>query len=231
MTMSINRPTYDNSGGTGHSLDEIAIQGGPSNGNIVELGWLVPSDMNPDADPHIFVFHWVNSAPSCYNGCGWQQWSNTYFPGQNIGPMLGREVYIGYVFWQGNWWGWFDDQWMGYFPGSLWNGEYIKNSLVQWFGEVASLNGIPPKTQMGDGVPPPSPSAAHMLTLCDVDAKAWVCWIRDQQNIAPPATAHYGTESGSVTRATAGPETKSYRARRSRFGPQQKQRPRQRLLE
>ena len=116
---------------------------------------------------------------------------------------------------------------MGYFPGSLWNGEYTKNSLVQWFGEVASLNGIPPKTQMGDGIFPPSPSAAHMFTLCDVDAKAWVCWIRDQQNIAPPATAYYGINRKnrvSVTRATAGPETKSYRARRSRFGPRTKSR-------
>ena len=88
MTMSINRPTYDNSGGAGHSLDEIAIQGGSGNGNIVELGWLVSSDMNPDADPHIFVFHWVNDAKSCYNGCGWKQYSNTYFPGQNIRPIL-----------------------------------------------------------------------------------------------------------------------------------------------
>ena len=189
MTMSVKRPGYDNSGGPGHTLDEIAVQ--DSNGNILELGWLVSSDMNSDADPHIFVFHWVGGAPSCYNGCGWQQWSNVYFPGQNINKILNRDVYIGYVFWQENWWAWFDDQWMGYFPGSLWKGRYSKNALIQWFGEVASLNGIPPKTQMGDGIFPPPASAADNFTLCDVDAKAWVCWIRDQQSVSAPTNANY----------------------------------------
>ena len=47
---------------------------------------------------------------------GWQQYSNTYYPGQNIGSLVGREIYIGYVFWKGNWWASFDNQWIGYFP-------------------------------------------------------------------------------------------------------------------
>jgi hypothetical protein len=191
MTMAVKRPSYDNSGGPGHSLDEIAVQGGTGNGNIVEVGWLVSSDMNGDLDPHIFVFHWVDGAPSCYNTCDWHQWSNVYYPSQNINQIINRDVYIGYVFWQDNWWAWFDDQWMGYFPGSLWNGEYKRNALIQWFGEVASLNGIPPKTQMGDGIFPPPNSAAADFTLCDVDAKAWVCWVRDKQNVAPPTNAKY----------------------------------------
>jgi hypothetical protein len=45
------------------------------------------------------VFHWKNWQGTCYNGCGWQQYSNTYYPGQNIGSLVGREIYIGYVFW------------------------------------------------------------------------------------------------------------------------------------
>jgi hypothetical protein len=191
MTMSVKRPNYDNSGGAGHSLDEIAVQGGTGNGNIVELGWLVSSDMNGDADPHIFVFHWVDGTPSCYNGCGWQQWSSIYFPGQNISKILDRDVYAGYVFWQNNWWAWFDDQWLGYFPGSLWSSGYSRNAIIQWFGEIASLNGIPPKTQMGDGIFPPPPLAANNFTLCDVDANVWACWIRDQQNVALPTNANY----------------------------------------
>jgi Neprosin len=191
MTMSIDRPAYDNSGGSGHALDEIAVQGGPNNGNIVELGWLVSSDQNGDSDPHIFVFHWKNWNQTCYNGCGWQQYSNTYFPGQNIKALLGREVYIGYVFYRGNWWAWFDNQWLGYFPGTEWNNSYTKSALLQWFGEVASQNGVPPKTQMGDGVLPPSSKAAHMFTLCDVDAKAWICWYRDQQSLTATVPKYY----------------------------------------
>lgn len=191
MTMSVDRPAYDNSGGPGHSLNEIAVQGGAGNGNIVELGWLVSSDQNGDDDPHIFVFHWKNWNGTCYNGCGWQQYSSTYYPGQNIKALVGREPYIGYVFYKGNWWAWFDDQWLGYFPGGEWNNTYTKSALLQWFGEVASQNGIPPKTQMGDGVFNPTAKAARMFTLCDVDAKAWVCWIRDQQSVSATVPKYY----------------------------------------
>ena len=191
MTTSVNRPAYSNSGGAGHTLDEIAVQGGASNGNIVELGWLVSSDQYTDDDPHIFVFHWKNWNETCYDGCGWQQYSNTYFPGQNINALNGREVYIGYVFYRGNWWAWFDNQWLGYFPGTEWNNSYTKAALLQWFGEVASQNGVPPKTQMGDGVLPPAASAAHMFTLCDVDAKAWVCWYRDRQSLVATVPHYY----------------------------------------
>lgn len=191
MTMSVNQPAYNNSGGAGHSLDEIAVQGGSGNGNIVELGWLVSSEQEGDSDPHIFVFHWKNWNGTCYDGCGWQQYSSTYYPGQSISGLVGREVYIGYVFYQGNWWAWFDNQWLGYFPGSEWDNGYTQSTLIQWFGEVASANGVPPKTQMGDGMLPPSPRAAHMTTLCDVDAKAWVCWYRDKQLLNATVPKYY----------------------------------------
>ena len=62
-------------------------------------------------DPHLFVFHWVNWAPSCYS-CGWQQWSSTYYPGMDLANLVGKPVYMGYVYYQGNWWGWFDGQWV-----------------------------------------------------------------------------------------------------------------------
>jgi hypothetical protein len=194
MTMSVNRPAYDNSGGEGHSLDEIAVQGGANNGNIVELGWWVSSEQNGDADSHIFVFHWKDGKQTCYNGCGWKQYSSTYFPGQNIKALIGREVYIGYVYYEGNWWAWFDDQWLGYFPGTEWDNSYTKSALLQWFGEVASANGVPPRTQMGDGVLPPAERAAHMFTLCDVDAKAWICWYRDQQALSVTVPKYYNIQ-------------------------------------
>jgi hypothetical protein len=191
MTTAIQRPQYVNTGGVGHSLNEIAVQGGVNNGDIVELGWLVSSEQYGDPDPHIFVFHWIGGVPQCYDGCNWQQYSGTYYPGQNVGALVGREVYNGYVFYEGNWWAWFDNQWIGYFPGSEWNGKFTKSALIQWFGEVASLNGIPPKTDMGIGTLPSSGSAAHMFTLCDVDARAWVCWYRDQQSLNRTVPAYY----------------------------------------
>jgi len=192
MAITVHRPGYTNNAGAGHTLVELSVQGGPSDGHIAEVGWIVSTDMHHDADPHIFVFHWINWNGTCYNGCGWQQVSNKYYPGQNISSLIGKEVYIGYVFYNGNWWAWFDDQWIGYFPGSLWQNSFTKSTLMQWFGEVATTNGAPKNIQMGDGLLPPPPTAARITTLCDVDAKSWICAIRDQQVLAPPtAPAFY----------------------------------------
>ncbi len=191
MTMSIERPAYVRGDAGGHTLDEIAIQGGEGNGNIVELGWNLSSDQYGDSDPHLFVFHWINWNPTCYDGCGWQQYSGTYFPGMNLSQLVGRQVYVGYVFYQGNWWAWFDNQWLGYFPGTEWGGNYTRSELIQWFGEVSSSNGVPPRTDMGNGRFPADPAAATNFTLCDVDAAAWVCWYRDQQNLGATVPAYY----------------------------------------
>jgi len=191
MTQSIKKPVYVNTGGFGHTLDELAVQGGDNNGDIIEIGWLVSTEQYGNANPHLFVFHWKNWAPTCYDACGWVQWSNTYHPAMDLGSAVGKKVYIGYVLWQGNWWAWFDNQWMGYFPGSEWDGKYTKTSLIQWFGEVASQNGVPPKTQMGNGQFSSAPKAASMSTLCDVDAKAWICWYRDKQLLTDTVPAYY----------------------------------------
>jgi hypothetical protein len=188
MTMRIERPDFH---GTGHSLDEISVQGGTGNGNIVELGWNVSTSQYPDADPHLFVFHWIDWTPTCYDTCGWHQYSATYFPGMNLGPLVGRDAYVGYVFYQGNWWAWFDNQWLGYFPGSEWSGSFTQSSMIQWFGEVATSNGIPPGVEMGNGLFPTDPGAAPNATLCDVDARAWVCWIRDMQSLGPNYPPYY----------------------------------------
>jgi Neprosin len=190
MTNSIEKPQYVNTGGAGHTLNEIAIQGA-NNGNIVELGWLVSSEQYGNNNPHLFVFHWLNGSPTCYDTCGWHQYSSTYFPGMDLGFAVGHKVYIGYVLYQGNWWAWFDNQWIGYFAGSEWNNQFVKTGLIQWFGEVASANGIPPRSDMGDGKFPGVPAADSMATLCDVDAHAWVCWYRDKQSLMRTVVTDY----------------------------------------
>lgn len=179
--MTIERPAYDASGGPGHTLDEIAVQGNTSNGNILELGWNISTTQYNNANPHLFVFHWVGWTPTCYDACGWQQYSATYFPGMDLGSLVGRTVYTGYVYYEGNWWAWFDNQWIGYFSGSEWSGNYTRSSIIQWFGEIATANGIPPHTDMGNGLFPSDSRAARNSTLCDVNATDWVCWYRDQQ--------------------------------------------------
>lgn len=177
-TMTVEKPAVT---GSGHSLEEMSVQAGPDYGNIVEIGWIVNGGSDPD--PQLFVFHWLGWKPTCYDGCGFVQYSNTYYPGMDLSALVGQSVYNGYVYYQGNWWAWFNDQWVGYFPGSLWDGQFPTSQQVQWFGEVATNNGVPPLNQMGDGLPASNPSAAPMSTLCDVDATAWVCFYYDQQSL------------------------------------------------
>lgn len=191
MTTSVDRPLYVTTKGQGHSLNEIAVQGGVKNGNIVEVGWIVSTDMNGDADPHIFVYHWINWDGQGYDGYGWVQFSNRYYPTQNISALLRRELYLGYVLYDGNWWAWFDGDWLGYFPETLWGNNFGAATTVQWFGEVATNNGVPPQIQMGDGKLPPPPTAAHMYNVCDVDVKAWTCFVRNDQQLATPAAPKF----------------------------------------
>jgi hypothetical protein len=198
MTYTIQAPVVDNSGDNGgHSIGQIAVQGGPSNGDDVEMGWSVSPDQFNDTHPHLFVFHWINwdQNLSCYaNGavaCVWNQYSSTYYPGMDLSSLAGQNVYIGWVHYRAAWWGWFNDQWLGSIPDSEWTGAYTKTALIQWYGEVESNNGIPPKTQMGNGEFPSQRTAASMSTLCDVDAKAWLCFYRDLQSTGATVVSYY----------------------------------------
>ena len=193
MTQTIARPAYVNTGGPGHTLSEIAVQGGSGDGNIVELGWNVSTNQYGNAHPHLFVFHWKNWQPTCYDACDWKQSSSTYYPGMDINALVGRQVRIYYLFWQGNWWAWFDNQWIGYFPGTEWSGQFRTATLVQWFGEVASQNGIPPQTQMGNGLLPTNLNAARMTNLCLVNATAttWACLSGDPRGLGATVPKYY----------------------------------------
>jgi hypothetical protein len=192
MTYTIEDPTVDNSGDEGgHSIDELAVQGGPSNGDDVEMGWSVSPDQWGDTKPHLFVYHWINWNQTCYNTCAWNQVSSTYYPGMDLTPLVGQNLYIGWVHYNNAWWGWFNDQWLGYIKDAEWSGAFTQSTLIQWYGEVATNNGVPPKTQMGNGEFPSNPTAASMATLCDVDVKAWVCFYRDQQSAGATDVNYY----------------------------------------
>jgi hypothetical protein len=177
-------PAISAVGGT-HSLFEIAVQGGAGNGNIVEIGWIVQPG---DTAARLFVFHWIGWNPTCYNGCGWVQWNPGITPGMYL--ATGSETYMGWVFFGGNWWGWYEDQWVGYFPGGEWNGQYTKSSLVQWFGEVYDSDPTP-ATDMGTGYRANDARAARFWFPCEVDAAAWVCWINPNPSLNQPSAPWY----------------------------------------
>jgi hypothetical protein len=168
-----------------HSLFEISVQGGTGNGQIVEVGWIVNRG---DSTPHLFVYHWIDWNQTCYNGCGWVQWNPSIYPGMALQP--GSSTYMGWVIVDGNWWGWYADQWIGYFPGSIWKGAYTKSTLVQWFGEVDEEDPTP-ATDMGNGQRANVDWAARFWYPCAVDAAAWVCWINPNPTIYQPNAPWY----------------------------------------
>ena len=152
--------------GDAHTLAELAVQSADLQ-QIVEIGWHVDALVNNDYWPRLFVFHWVNGQPTCYSRegdlCGWVQVSSTHRPGMRVQPgamadyMIKREGTDWSIYYQG--------ERMGYFPGSLWTNPAFTNAgVVQWFGEIAAAQ---PSScsEMGNGVPGASGSAARILNM------------------------------------------------------------------
>ncbi|BCY05282.1 hypothetical protein L3i22_003700 [Actinoplanes sp. L3-i22] len=131
-----------------HTLAELAVQSADGN-QIVEVGWNVDRVVNGDDDPHLFVYHWVNRQTSCYNGCGYVQYSKTVFPGDTL--AVDQQRRFGIQYFNDAWWIAFDTEWVGYFPAKLWGDvSFAKTGLVQVFGEVAASSDKP-CTEMGNG--------------------------------------------------------------------------------
>lgn len=131
-----------------HSLVELAVES-PDSRQIVEVGWTVDRALDGDDLPHLFVFHWVDGAPTCYNGCGFVQLSATVHPGEKVTAGTSQAYEIRQS--GGDWWVGYGGTLFGYFPDTLWNGTYTEAGLSQVFGEVAT-DGPRSCTMMGDGV-------------------------------------------------------------------------------
>ncbi|GGK98229.1 hypothetical protein GCM10012284_35590 [Mangrovihabitans endophyticus] len=165
-----------------HTLAEIAVQSADGK-QIVEVGWNVDRSVNGDEDPHLFVYHWVDRQETCYNGCGFVQYSTTFKPGDTLPTGVSKR--FGVQYFNGAWWIAYDSEWIGYFPGGLWGGKYDKSGLIQWFGEVAASS-TKPCTDMGTGAPAGSEDAARVGSVSLIngpDAK---------MNVKATASEYYG---------------------------------------
>jgi Neprosin len=131
-----------------HSLSELAVESSDGQ-QIVEVGWTVDPGQFGDTLPHLFVFHWVNGTPGCYDGCGFVSSSTAVTAGMSLTPGDTHDFEIDYT--DDNWNIYDDGTLVGYFPGSLWSGSFTSLGLTQWFGEVAAGDPVP-CTQMGNGM-------------------------------------------------------------------------------
>jgi hypothetical protein len=186
-TMTVGRPAL--AAEDYHSLAEVAAQSADGR-QIVEAGWTVDRNINGDAEPHLFVYHWVDRTETCYNGCGFVQYSPTIQPGSAL--PVGTAKRFGIQHFSGSWWIMYDNQWVGYFPDSLWQGRFTKTGLTQWFGEVAA--GSPaPCSEMGTGVPAAAAGAAEIRGIGFIAGPA--------VQIASGASSSYYTVSQSSSNA------------------------------
>jgi hypothetical protein len=134
----------------------------------VEGGWQVCQQLYNDWKAHLFVFYTTNGYSKKgdniggYNRdvLGWVQHSRTTFPGALIQPnsVTGgsqRVLFIKYRLWQGNWWFRVGNEWIGFYPASLFSeaGLRDKADAIFFYGEVADSPAHLGKsrTDMGSG--------------------------------------------------------------------------------
>lgn len=168
--LTVDNPSIVEGNGN-HTLAELAVQDGPSNGNIIEIGWIKVAG---DSAPKLFVFSWRNNIPRGYNactGCGWHDYNGGGFNvGDSLSSWLGTSKVFGWTYdnpggvtGQGKWWAWTDVvnggqlKWIGWFEENDWYangyGEFKDAALLQNFGEVTT-DATVPCTEMGKGIFP-----------------------------------------------------------------------------
>ncbi|KAF2111831.1 hypothetical protein BDV96DRAFT_690195 [Lophiotrema nucula] len=135
----------------------------------LEAGWInYPAQIQ---SPHLFTFFTTDGYQTLADNkggwnrdvAGWVQVDSQIFPGTAFGPLSVRggaqyEIKIQYLLYQGNWWLWALDRWIGYYPASLFsNGTPAAGSLadhsdhIHYYGEIYDSHPQLTKTDMGSG--------------------------------------------------------------------------------
>jgi hypothetical protein len=161
--------------GDDHSISQLWLQNyQKTQVQSIEGGLTVDHTLNGDSANHLFTYYTTNGYTKDgdnlggYNRLvkGWVQYDSSIFPGiringasqQGVSPQL--EIGIKFQLWQNNWWFGFNNNesgpwiWLGYYPGSLFNGGIANQAQwVAWGGEVYTALANPCTTtdQMGSG--------------------------------------------------------------------------------
>lgn len=149
-------------------LQTAVVVGSTSQGEqTVEAGWI--NYPNQVAAPHIFTYYTTDGYAGNGNNVGgwnrevggWVQYSSTIFPGTYFTPLstidgAQYEITMEYEYWEGNWWLSVQNQWIGYYPGSLFtiSGETTLADyadLIFFYGEIYQSEAALTTTDMGSG--------------------------------------------------------------------------------
>ncbi|MDI6100506.1 neprosin family prolyl endopeptidase [Actinoplanes sp. NEAU-A12] len=175
--LTISKPTLDRP--DYHTLAELAVQSADG-AQIVEVGWNVDRVVNGDDDPHLFVFHWADRKSTCYNGCGFVQFSENIRPGDTLPQDATKR--FGLQYFNKAWWVAYDTEWVGYFPAELWTVDFSKTGMVQVFGEVAAAS-EKPCTQMGNGRRGDDNTSARIGSLAFVNGPPADMFVRSTSDV------------------------------------------------
>lgn len=128
----------------------------------VEAGKIELKGLNGNNEPHFFVFYRGINSTKGYNfrNNAWKQISDKIAPGMSLtsrksirGGHQG-EIRIMVKLFKGNWWVSVDNEWVGYYRGSLFSASGIRDkaSRIDWYGEVYDVSApSATSTDMGSG--------------------------------------------------------------------------------
>lgn len=153
------------------SLGQLWVTAGSGFGTdlqTVEVGAQTYKDIYGDWNPHLFIFYTTNNYTASGNNlggynrdvAGWVQVSQTAFPGMRLAESVagGNQYDLGIkvTLFSGNWWVRIGNEWMGYYPASLFSTAGLRNRAgrVDWGGEIvddAASHPEPTATWMGSG--------------------------------------------------------------------------------
>lgn len=148
------------------SLSQLwVVRGSGSDKQTLESGWQDYPNLYGSHSPKLFVYSTQDGyvATGCYNGtCGdFVQYSATITPtiGWTVHSSAGGTQYIIQLRWQrddtnDNWWLMYGTQWVGYYPGTLFDSAGVRNeaSRVSYGGEIIDDDPVDhTRTDMGSG--------------------------------------------------------------------------------
>lgn len=122
---------------------------------------------------------------------GWVQVHPSYYPGMDLSGYINAKPRFFVLYSGTDWWVYFNDAWVGYFPGSRWGGAFTSGEMAHWYGEVFDSGArLPPVTDMGNGLFPPNAASGAIEEMCTHDGTN--CYLMGAAQSYVSNAAYYG---------------------------------------
>ncbi|KUJ19689.1 DUF239-domain-containing protein, partial [Mollisia scopiformis] len=159
---------FVNNNGDFSLLQTAVTKSGTNGGQTLEAGWI--NYPNQVSEPHLFTYYTTDGYSSegddiggwNQDYAGWVQYDSEIFPGTVFTPnsVDGGDQYemeIQYLLYEGNWWLWVLDRWIGYYPATLFSNNIsgvtlaTGSDVIFYYGEIYQSEGPLTTTDMGSG--------------------------------------------------------------------------------